>query len=318
MADVARRAGVSGQTVSRVVNGDPKVSPATRDRVAAAMEELNYRPNRAARALRTGETGTIGVVVETLETVGNSLMLEALTRAGTAANQSVVVAVLDSERHDAAAHAIESLQEQGVDGIVVVNEASAVADDFPRVSTPIVLIDGQSAARFPSVSTDHRGGARAVADHIVARGATHPHHISGPHDSLAARERLAGWVEGLSAAGVDAASVSEGDWTAQSGFSATERLLDSGQQVDAIFAANDQMALGAMTALHKAGISVPGAVAVVGFDNIRDSEHFWPALTTVEQDFAALAVAALAAVTAGSDSAPTASVAAHLIVRDSA
>ena len=167
MADVAARAGVSGQTVSRVVNASPRVEPATRARVEAAMAELGYRPHRAARALRTGRTQTIGLLVSTLATVGNSRMLQAVADAAAMRGYALTVVTLGAD--SGIPHAFERLREQGVDGVVVLNEASALARDAPAPrDLELVVVDAPPGAGAPRstpeysiVQSDHAGGARA-------------------------------------------------------------------------------------------------------------------------------------------------------------
>ncbi len=179
MADVAARAGVSGQTVSRVVNASPRVEPATRARVEAAMADLGYRPHRAARALRTGRTQTIGLLVSTLATVGNSRMLQAVADAAATRGYALTVVTLGAD--SAVSHAFERLREQGVDGVVVLNEASALARDAPPPrDLELVVVDAPAGCRdgdpgFSIVQSDHAGGARlAVGASALARASHRP------------------------------------------------------------------------------------------------------------------------------------------------
>ncbi|MFJ4036484.1 LacI family DNA-binding transcriptional regulator [Microbacterium sp. NPDC090007] len=313
MADVAERAGVSAQTVSRVANGSPRVDPATRVRVERAMADLGYRMHRAARALRTGQTSTIGLVVSTLASVGNSRMLQAISEAAAARDYALaVVTVGERGIHDAFAR----LRAQGVDGAVVLNEATDLARGVePPADLHVVVVDSPPDPRFSIVQTDHAGGASAATRYLLDAGHDVVHHIAGPPGSFAAAERERGWREALRDAGVLAPEPVRGDWTSASGHAATARLTES----TAIFVANDQMALGALRALADAGRRVPEDVSVVGFDDIADAAEFRPPLTTVRQDFDALgrrAVAALVAAIEGS--APVAeTVPATLVVRAS-
>ena len=311
MADVASLAGVSGQTVSRVVNDSPRVDPATRRRVEAAMAQLDYRPHRAARALRTGRTDTIGLIVSTLATVGNSRMLQAIADA--AAERGLALTVVTASGRDAVARGFARLRDQGVDGAIVLNEATALAQDVEVPSgLAVVVVDSPAGAAAPyaTVQTDHAAGARAAVAHLLARGHRGVWHIGGPEGSYAAQERERGWREALAEAGVGAGAatgaeagagvapggaVVRGDWTSASGFSAAAALPP---EATAVFAANDQMALGALRALAEAGQRVPEDVAVVGFDDIADAADYRPPLTTVRQDFDALGTAAVAALVA--------------------
>lgn len=282
MAMVASRAGVSGQTVSRVVNDSPRVDPATRRRVEAAMAELGYRPHRAARALRTGRSQTIGLVVTTLATVGNSRMLQATAEA--AAERGYALTLVTAG--DSVADAFERLAEQEVDGAIVLNEASALvpaADRPPGLR--LVVVDAPGSPDLAVVHSDHVGGAAAATAHLLGLGHETVHHLAGPADSFAAAERERGWRKALAEVGVEATEVVRGDWTAEAGFAAGEAL----RAASAVFCANDQMALGLLRALAESGRRVPEDVSVIGFDDVPDAANYRPPLTTIRQDFAALA-----------------------------
>ncbi|KTS82128.1 LacI family transcriptional regulator [Microbacterium testaceum] len=313
MADVAARAGVSAQTVSRVANGSPRVDPATRARVEKAMADLGYRMHRAARALRTGQTSTIGLVVSTLASVGNSRMLQAISEAAATRDYALAVVTV-GER--GIREAFARLRSQGVDGAVVLNEATELARDAqPPADLHLVVVDSPADARFSIVQTDHAGGARAATAHLLALGHDTVHHLAGPRGSFAAAERERGWREVLADGGLVAPEPVRGDWTSASGYSAVAGLTGA----TAIFVANDQMALGALRALADEGRGVPEDVSVVGFDDIADAAEFRPPLTTVRQDFDALGrravVALIAAIEGGDPVAET--VPATLVVRES-
>jgi DNA-binding LacI/PurR family transcriptional regulator len=316
MADVAARAGVSGQTVSRVVNGSPRVDPATRARVEAAMAELGYRPHRAARALRTGRTHTIGLVVSTLATVGNSRMLQAVSDAAASRGLALVVVTLHPEVDGGIASAFERLEDQGVDGVIVLNEATLLARDVaPPEGLRLVVVDAPTedaagpgssarpatasarngragAGRTGTVQTDHAGGARAATRHLIALGHTRIRHLAGPLGSYAAAERERGWREALEDAGLEVAEPLRGAWTSGAGHAAAALLDDA---ATAVFCANDQMALGMLRGLAEQGLDVPADVSVVGFDDVPDARDYRPPLTTVRQDFDALGEAAVSA-----------------------
>ncbi|MGW9157140.1 LacI family DNA-binding transcriptional regulator [Microbacterium sp. NPDC055665] len=288
MAMVAARAGVSGQTVSRVVNGSPRVDPATRSRVESAMAELGYRPHRAARALRTGRSQTIGLVVTTLATVGNSRMLQATAEA--AAERGYALTLVTAT--DGVAEAFERLAEQEVDGAIVLNEASALVPAAqPPAGLRLVVVDAPTDAGFTSVHSDHEGGAAVATARLLGLGHDTVHHLAGPADSFAAAERERGWRETLVAAVIRPPAVVRGDWSADSGYSAGHALA----KATAIFCANDQMALGVLRALSESGRRVPEDVAVIGFDDVPDAANYRPPLTTIRQDFTALAHRAVSA-----------------------
>lgn len=318
MADVAALAGVSGQTVSRVVNDSPRVDPATRAAVEAAMARLGYRPHRVARALRTGRTQTIGLVASTLATVGNSRMLQAVADAAAARGYALVVVTLGGGSEVSAA--FERLRDQGVDGAIVLNEATdLVRDAEPPADVALVVVDAPRDERFGVVVTDHAGGARAATEHLLALGHPTVHHVSGPVGSFAAAERERGWREALADGRVDAPEMVRGDWSAASGHVAG-RALAADPGVTAVFCANDQMALGTLRAFADAGRPAPDAVSVVGFDDVADAADYRPPLTTVRQDFDRLGARAVAQLIEQMDAGEPGyeTIATALIVRESA
>lgn len=313
MADVALRARVSGQTVSRVVNGSPRVDPETRRRVEAAMSDLGYRPHRAARALRTGRSGTIGVVVATLATVGNSRMLEAVAGAASARDLAVTLVSLDGR--GGIENAFERLHDQGVDGAVVLNEASSIAEGAAVPAGLTLVVVDSPGGPFSTVHSDHAGGADAATRRLLASGHHTVWHLAGPASSFAAAERERGWRAALATAGAPVTDPARGDWTAASGYDAG-RHLAARPEVTAVFAANDQMALGVLRALADAGRD---DVAVIGFDDVADAANYRPPLTTMRQDFDELGRAAVASLEASIEGAePTRTVVpTELIVRAS-
>lgn len=282
MATVAAAAGVSGQTVSRVVNGSPRVDPETRMRVERAMADLGYRPHRAARALRTGRSHTIGLVVTTLATVGNSRMLQATAEAAAERGYALMLVTAG----DSVAEAFARLAEQEVDGALVLNEASALVPAAQRpADLRLVVVDAPADDGLVVVHSDHAGGAAAATAHLLDSGHATVHHLAGPADSFAAAERERGWRETLLAEGAAVPPVVRGDWSADAGYAAGDALASA----SAVFCANDQMALGLLRALAEAGRRVPEDVAVIGFDDVPEAANFRPPLTTVRQDFTALA-----------------------------
>lgn len=309
MGDVAAVVGVSAQTVSRVVNDSPRVDPATRARVEEAMARLGYQVNRAARALRTGRFHTIGVIVSTLATVGNSRMLEAVAASAAARGLGLTVVTLRSG--DEVADAFTQLREQGVDGAIVLNEATAIARDASApTGLRVVAVDSPQPAPYATVQSDHAGGAAVATTHLLGRGHASVRHLAGPVSSFAAAERERGWRDALAQAGARAPEPERGDWTSASGHTAGVRLA-SLPEVTAVFAANDQMALGLIRAFAEAGRVVGGDVHVVGFDDVADAADFLPPLTTVRQDFDALGESAVTALVAAITGAPPA----HTVIR---
>lgn len=319
MADVAALAGVSAQTVSRVVNASPRVDPDTRRRVESALEASGYRVHRAARALRTGRTGIIGAVVSTLATVGNSLMLQSVVDEASARGYAVVIARIGS---DGPGEVFERLQEQGVDGAIVVNEASAL---LRGVALPeelrLVVVDSPPDPRYAGIETAHAAGSAAATTHLLELGHDRIAHIAGPASSYAAAERERGWRATLDAAGVEPGPLLRGEWTSASGFATGGMLLDASAEghlsASAVVVANDQMALGVLRAATERGIRVPDRLSVVGFDDVDDAQNYSPALTTVRQPFDELGRGAVAAVLDDAEAGSRVVVPAPLVVRAS-
>ena len=300
--DVAALAGVSRQTVSRVLNDHPDVAADTQLRVQAAMAELGYRMNNAARALGTRRSRTLGVLASDALQYGPSRSIAALEASARAAGYWVSAAFADAGDADAVVAAVDHLITQGVEGIVVVAPHSQTLEALAalRIDVPVVTLHsaGLGAA---GLSVDQAAGARLAVAALADAGHTRIAHLAGPADWLEAESRAEGFAAELSARGLTAGPVIAGDWSAGSGYAAVDAVRSSG--ATAVFAANDQMALGLLSALHEAGIAVPGDVSVVGFDDTPDAAYYWPALTTVRQDFEELARRAVAVVIGGDSAA---------------
>ncbi|MCX4677422.1 LacI family DNA-binding transcriptional regulator [Streptomyces sp. NBC_01433] len=285
MADVAALAGVSSQTVSRVANHRANVDATTREKVLAAMRTLGYRPNTAARALVTGRFGALGVVSFDMGAHGNARTLGAIADAAREADFSVNFMGVRAQTEAAVQQAFQHLMLQSVDGIVLVESQMLDTPSLHLPPTmPVVVADGDAGHRYPNVDFDQALGARSAVTHLLELGHRTVWHLAGPGDSFAARRRAESWRSTLQAVGAPVPPVRHGDWTAESGYRAGRELAGR-PDVTAVFAANDQMALGLMRALHEAGRDVPGEVSVVGFDDIAESAFFEPPLTTVHQDF---------------------------------
>lgn len=285
LGDVARLAGVSTQTVSRVSMGLANVRPATRDRVLAAMAELGYAPNTAARALRYGSFRTIGMIAHRLARTGESRTVEAVVEAARAEGYTVTLVDVESPSSDDVTAAATRLSHQAIDGLVIVRAETAAPDTLalPR-RLPVVVSDSRFVGHHPAVGADQVDGARRATRHLLDLGHRTVHHVAGPDDSAPAQMRAEAWRATLGEAGRPVPHALEGDWTAGSGYVAGRRLA-ADPDVTAVFCANDEMAAGLLRALHEAGRSVPQDVSVVGFDDIMLAEYLWPPLTTVTQDF---------------------------------
>ncbi|MCX4649730.1 MULTISPECIES: LacI family DNA-binding transcriptional regulator [unclassified Streptomyces] len=287
MADVARVAGVSSQTVSRVSNGFPGVNEETRERVLAAMKELGYRPNSAARALKRGDFRTIGVITFTLSTTGNMRTLEAIATSAAQEGYAVTLLPVAVPTQDEVRGAFSRLGELAVDAVIVIMEVHLL--DSASLTLPphvkVVVADSDADDRYAVVDTDQAGGTRDAVRHLLDHGHRTVWHLAGPSESFAAQRRTDAWRKALEAAGRAVPPLVRGDWSADSGYRAGLRLAEQ-DDCTAVFAANDQMALGLLRALEERGRKVPDDVSVIGFDDIPDSGSFQPPLTTVHQDFA--------------------------------
>ena len=284
MVDVAAVAGVSPITVSRVANGSSSVLEETRDRVLAAMDQLGYQPNTAARALATGRFGTIGLIAFNVSTYGNSRMIGAIALAAADAGYGLTL-MTAAPRHGAVSGAYARLTQQAVDGVIVLTDEDledAHGYTLPA-GVPVVLASGRTS-NYHNADSDQAGGSRRATEFLLSLGHRTVWHVAGPATSFSAASRRKGWRATLQEAGARVPRVLVGDWTSHSGYLHGQRLAAE-PALTAVFASNDQMALGIMRALHEAGRDVPGEVSVVGYDDMEDAEAFWPPLTTVRQRF---------------------------------
>lgn len=290
MVDVARRAGVSHQTVSRVLNGHPNVREATRARVLEAIDELAYRRNSSARALVTKRTHTLGVVAFDTTLYGPASTLFGIEQAAREAGYFVSIVSLKTLTRTSVAEALGFLAERSVDGVIVIAPQRRAVEALASIPTdaPVVAVEGGQAPDQPIVCVDQAAGATAVTQHLLDLGHDNVWHVAGPLDWLEAEARMAAWHSTLDRAGVQLSDVLYGDWSPRSGYAAGKELAERrerGGKVTAVFVANDQMALGLLRAFNESGIDVPRDVSVAGFDDIPEADFFAPPLTTVRQDF---------------------------------
>ncbi|WP_426594016.1 LacI family DNA-binding transcriptional regulator [Cellulomonas sp. McL0617] len=286
--DVARLAGVSHQTVSRVLNDLPNVRPVTRARVEQAIAQLRYSPSPAARALVTRRTRTIGLVTPGASDFGPTSTAMHFNVAARAARYSVeTVSSLDADAAGVRS-IVEGLLRQRVDAIVLVVVDADVLEAVRGLDLSIPVVAAASVARRSPliVSIDQYRGARAAVRHLAELGHERILHLAGPQRAPDAIERVRGWRDELAARRLEVVEPLHGDWSAASGY----RL---GADLDvapdsAVFVGNDHMAIGLMSALRERGLRVPEEVSVVGFDDVPEAGYLYPALTTVRQDFAAL------------------------------
>jgi DNA-binding LacI/PurR family transcriptional regulator len=285
LADVAKRAGVSSQTVSRVLRDEPWVSEQTRAKVKAAVRELAYHPNRAARTLATRRSWTLGVLGLDITVFGSVSPLIGFEREARLCGYGVSVSTVTSFTDRAVAAAVEGLLELHVDGLLVVAFEAQAAASLHRLphSLPTVAVEAGADSGFDTVGLDQVAAARAAVRHLIDLGHGSIGHIAGPPNRLEAQGRRTGWQTALADAGLPEGRCWVGDWTPQSGHAAGEAFSCT-RDYTAVFAANDMMALGFMSAVQQAGLRVPEDVSVVGFDDLPESAYLFPPLTTVRQD----------------------------------
>lgn len=295
--DVARLAGVSHQTVSRVLNNLPNVRASTRERVEQAIRQLHYVPSQAARALVTRRSRTVGLVATGLPDFGPSSIVLSFNRSARAAGYAVIASNPADIEGPTLRTASEMLIRQSVEAIVLLAAERGVLDAFDgwELGVPLISLASESRGRGARVSLDQYGGARRAVGHLQELGHRDILHIAGPAGSMDAEERLRGWRDALADGGLPLTEPLRGDWSAGSGHRIGRQLLAE-RVPEAVFVGNDQMALGFLHATLEAGLRVPDDLSVVGFDDVPESAHFSPPLTTVRQDFTAVGQELMSAV----------------------
>lgn len=285
MIDVARLAGVSQQTVSRVVNGRSNVAPELRERVERAIAQLRYRRNAAARSLATKRSMNLGVIAYGLARHGPSFALTGIVETARGHGYATSLVSLPTADRAGIRSAIDHLVDDSVDGIILLAPVEAAVDVAAGldVGGPLVVF----APNVPGPNTfaaDEAFGARLATQHLLSLGHRTVVHLSGPGDWLAAQARIQGWRSALTAANRPVPEPIPTTWDAPSGYRSAKRVLELGG-VTAVFAANDQTALGLIRGLADAGVRVPEDISVVGFDDFPEAAYFSPPLTTVRVDF---------------------------------
>lgn len=286
MADVARAAGVSQQTVSRVANGLPNVNEQTRQRVQAAMQELGFRPSYAGRSLRDGRYHSVGLCVNDVTKFGNLTMIDGIASAAREHNCAITLVEMSKTEEFSLAEATRRMAALPVDGIII--GMSRMAPDFerfdplPGIGTVIVTM--YAHPRVTTVDSDHYGCSLLLMDHLFELGHEQIRYIGGPSFSVDEQFRRAGWQDALERKHIKPQAPLEGDWSANSGYEAARYLAEHDRTMTAIYAANDQMANGAIAALRDSGLRVPEDVSVVGVDDSLDDFVAHNELTTVRFD----------------------------------
>jgi len=298
--EVARLAGVSTQTVSRVLNDRPDVSPDTRQRVQDVIERLAYRPSAVARSLIQQRSYTLGVITAGLKYIGPSMILNGMTGEAEVLGYALLLKELPGFEADDVEPIFQALIARHVDGIIwavpeVGDNQRWLKQLSPDLPVPFIFLTAPPHSDLPSVDYDNYRGGRIATQHLLEQGFRHVGHVSGPLEWLSARQRKDGWQDALRNVGIEAIpnSCVEGNWSSGSGEQAFRHLLDQYPEMDAVFVANDQMAMGVLQVACREGIKVPEEMGIVGFDGLVESAYYWPPLTTVFQDLHTLGCTAV-------------------------
>jgi LacI family transcriptional regulator len=289
---VAKAAGVSTQTVSRVINNRPDVSPETREQIQKIIEDLGYRPSALARSLIQNRSFTLGVVTSGLrDYIGPSRTLHGITSKSGELNYSLLLEELPRFDSENIEPVLQNLIDHHVDGIVwavpeVGNNRRWVDETVKDIPVPIVFLTMQLRTGLTTVSINNYSGGILATRHLLAQGYRKIGHVSGPLDWWEARQRKQAWHDTMANAGnmVTDRQCMEGDWTCAGGAAAFQKLRQSYPDMEAVFIGNDQMSLSVLQYAGRIGMNIPGELAVVGFDNLPESPYFTPALTTINQD----------------------------------
>jgi LacI family transcriptional regulator len=289
--EVAFAAGVSTQTVSRVINDRPDVSPETRKRIQNIIDQLGYQPSALARSLISQRSYTLGVVTAGLKFIGPSRTLSGITAAAESAGYSLLLKELPHYTLNNVSPIFQTLLSHHVDGIIwaapeIGDNRNWVNQISPDLDIPIVYLSMKSQENIYVVSIDNYLGGQLAVTHLLDQGYRHIGHISGPLDWWEARERKTAWNDVLREANLEVRGEYwvEGNWSSASGATSIEKLIAQYPEMDAVFVANDQMALGVMQYACRNGLQIPNDFGIVGFDDITESAYFWPPLTTINQN----------------------------------
>jgi len=288
---VAKAAGVSTQTVSRVINDRPDVAPETRERIQQIITELDYQPSALARSLIQQRSYTLGVVTAGLKYIGPSRTLNGITNKAEELGYALLLEEIPRFDTEDIKPRLQNLLARHVDGIVwavpqVGDNRRWVDEILTDVPVPVIFLTMEPRPGLSTVSVDNYVGGVLAAQHLLDQGCRQIGHISGPLDWWEARQRKQAWQDTLERAGLPVTDRQwvEGNWSSSSGEVAFEQLSRAYPEMDAVFVANDQMALSVLQIAHRQSRRVPQELAVAGFDNITESAYFWPSLTTINHD----------------------------------
>ena len=278
--------GVSVQTVSRVINRRPDVSPETRAAVEAAIAEVGFQPSAVARSLVQRRSYTLGVIAAGLRYFGVAQTLHGITEEAEAAGYALLLKEVAATPNVDVLPIIDFLMAHRVEGIIVAAPdlgENDVRAQLPSTLPPIVFLKSEPSPGFSTILIDNHGGGRQATEHLLALGRRRIGHLAGPLDWHEARDRRQGWLDAHRDAGIEPGPVVAGDWTSRSGADALPELLRLAPDLDGLFVGNDQMALGALSVAYRDGIAIPERIAIVGFDGLEEGAFFSPSLTTIRQ-----------------------------------
>ena len=298
--DIAKMCNISTQTVSRVINNRPDVSPDTRDAVEKAIAEMGYQPSALARSLVQQRSYTLGVIIAGLKYIGVSQTLSGITEQCEASGYALLIKELPRFDTPDIVPVIEALIAHQVEGIIFaapeLNENVKIAQaQLPPFCPPIIFMKSQATPNYTTVSVDNYGGARQAVEYLLSLGRRKIGLITGPLEWIEARQRRQGWEHALRTAGESGFEEhwTQGNWSSTSGESAFAELIQKYPEMDAVFASNDQMALGVLHYTNAHGIRVPGDLAVIGFDGLSETACYTPSLTTVTHPLRELGILAV-------------------------
>ena len=287
--DVAKLAGVSTQTVSRVTNGSPNVAEETRKIVNAAIDQLGYVPNKSAQILGRAKTKVIGLVTIDIHLHGASLIANGIRKQAEEVGYGISLSVVSEHSFEKIRVAVRDLRAQRVEFIIMNVPLSKEESEMLVTQSPtiyFVFVDVPLNSQVNAVYGANYEGAKKAAELMVSLQRKRLLLITGPHNSSASELRLQGWKDILKQeVDINIVSQLEGDWQAERGYKCTHETILDGNKIDGILVANDQMALGVLRALNEANLKIPQQVSVIGFDDTLDSAYFYPPLTTIKQDF---------------------------------
>jgi LacI family transcriptional regulator len=327
--EIARMCGVSTQTVSRVINKRPDVSPRTRAAVEAAIAATGFQPSAVARSLVQRRSQTLGVVVAGLRYFGVAQTLNGITEESQASGYGILLKEIESTDTVDIGPVIEFMIAHRVEGIIFAapqlgTNIATVRAQLPASCPPIVFLKSEPSPAFSTIVIDNYGGARQATAHLIALGRRRIGHLAGPLPWREAQDRHDGWRDALRDAGLEPGPVVPGTWTPASGEAAFEQMLAEAPDLDGVMVANDQMALGVLRVAHARGIAIPDDIAVVGFDGLDEAAHFTPSLTTVVQplrelgELAVREILGIASEARGRGTVRSLTLATQLVVRESA